>query len=193
MVKITKVYTKTGDTGKTSLAAGKKLAKTTAHIAAIGSIDELNSSLGVVVALLQQQSIMHKLKQQLIRIQNSLYDLGASLAVLPTDRRDDTPKVYETDVKTLEQEIDDMNATLPRLHSFVLPGGNLVTAQLHVARTVCRRTELALLRMGKTDMFGNIEKSYINRLSDWLFVAARFAGKQTGADETLWQPGKRDF
>lgn len=195
MVKITKVYTKTGDKGETSLAAGKRVTKTATRIEAIGCIDELNSFVGIAVELLYQNKnpALTHLQQQLIRIQNTLYDLGASLAVPPEKRRSDAPKIYENDITTLENEIDTMNAMLTTLHSFILPGGGIISAQLHIARTVCRRVELALLRLAAIETVEEYEKAYINRLSDWFFVAARFVTKQLGKNEILWQPGKRDI
>lgn len=193
MVKITKVYTKTGDKGETSLAAGKRTPKTSARIEVIGCIDELNAALGIAVALFEQVPALLLLRGQLIRIQNTLYDLGACLAVLSENRHSDTPKIDTNDITTLELEIDRMNSSLTRLNSFVLPGGGVISAQLHVVRTVCRRAELALLRLAATETVGDNNKSYINRLSDWFFVAARFVAQQTGNKEILWQPGKRDF
>lgn len=188
MVHLTKIYTKTGDKGETSLAAGRRITKSSARIAAIGCIDELNAFLGLVAEWVQEQPSLAQLSNPLTRIQNELFNLGSQLAVLPEDRRSNTPVLHDVNVKTLENEIDEMNESLPSLNSFVLPRGGKVGAQLHIARTVCRRAELALVALNQNEPLEEIELQYLNRLSDWLFVAARFAAKQLGLEELLWSP-----
>ncbi|MCH8126153.1 cob(I)yrinic acid a,c-diamide adenosyltransferase [candidate division KSB1 bacterium] len=192
MVRITKVYTKTGDKGKTTLAGGQKVSKASARIEAYGGVDELNSFLGIVGEYLDDQKKLTKLQSSILRIQNELFDLGSQLAVLAEDRRPDTPVITQTDIKRLEQEIDDMNQNLEPLKSFILPGGGKISAYLHAARTVCRRVERGLVKMSESESLDGVEIPYTNRLSDWLFVAARFVSRQLGKEENLWQPGKRE-
>ena len=173
MVRITKVYTKTGDHGMTRLAGGQQIKKTHPRIEAYGCVDELNATLGVVIETLKDcPQVLLRLKAALLRIQNELFDLGAQLAVLAEDRRGNTPVISKRDVTRLEKEIDEMNEPLPPLTSFILPGGGLTATQLHVSRTVCRRAERQILRLSETDPLDGTEIPYINRLSDWLFVAS---------------------
>lgn len=189
MVRITKVYTRTGDDGKTSLAGGQRIAKTSTRIEAYGTIDELNAHLGLVAETLRADSDGKALLSSILIIQNELFDLGAQLAVLPENRREDTPRIYPEQVRRLEKEMDEFNSQLPALKSFVLPGGGELAARLHVARTVCRRAERELLRLHDAEPLSEQEIAYLNRLSDWLFVAARFAAKLSAVPETLWRPG----
>ncbi len=192
MVRITKVYTKTGDHGMTRLAGGQQIKKTHPRIEAYGCVDELNATLGVVIETLKDcPQVLLRLKAALLRIQNELFDLGAQLAVLAEDRRGNTPVISKRDVTRLEKEIDEMNEPLPPLTSFILPGGGLTATQLHVSRTVCRRAERQILRLSETDPLDGTEIPYINRLSDWLFVASRFAAHHQNIPETLWKPGER--
>jgi cob(I)alamin adenosyltransferase len=192
MVRITKVYTKTGDGGFTTLAGGQKVEKSAQRIVAYGTVDELNACLGLVAeALRGQTGELSELLRQVIVIQNELFDLGSQLAVLPEDRRENTPVIKTDDIARLEREIDRMNAHLPALKSFILPGGGEVSARLHLARTVCRRAERELHRLQKTESLDGTELPYLNRLSDWLFVASRYAAHINNIPETLWEPGKR--
>lgn len=190
MVKITKVYTKQGDHGDTQLAAGKKISKTALRIEAIGCLDELNAITGFAAASLVDPKLK-TLQQQLLQIQNQLFDLGAQLAVLPEDQRMNTPKITETDITQLETEIDNMNSILPALNSFILPGGGESSCRLHLARTVCRRAERIIVKLYHDENLVGIEIKYLNRLSDWFFVAARYAASQLNIQEFLWQPNKR--
>lgn len=187
MVRITKVYTKKGDKGMTQLAGGQQVSKTSARIEAYGGIDELNAALGLVVESLRDQLSSAQLRERMLRIQNELFNLGAQLAVLPEDRRKNTPMIRKENISLLEREIDEMNETLPHLTSFILPGGGETAARLHLTRTVCRRVERGTLRLSENEPLDGTEIPYLNRLSDWLFVAARFAAAQTGIDETLWK------
>lgn len=185
MVKLTKIYTRTGDDGTTGLVDGSRTAKDAPRMAAIGDVDELNSSIGL--AALQATGPM---LAALRTIQNDLFDLGADLAT-PGD--DFTPsdmvlRIVPAQVRRLEDEIDAMNADIAPLTSFVLPGGNALAANLHMARTIARRAERTMVA-ARRDVAVNPEaQRYVNRLSDWLFVAARHANGQ-GADDILWVPG----
>lgn len=191
MVKITRVYTRTGDKGTTQLAQGQRVAKTCARIDAIGCVDELNASLGLAIALLPDQPALASLRHELLHLQNQLFDLGAGLAVLAADKKPTTPALTPHNITYLEQSLDRMNATLSPLPSFILPGGGCATAALHVARTVCRRAERALWHLHANEPLTDTDLSYLNRLSDWLFVAARFTAHELGEREDLWQPASR--
>jgi cob(I)alamin adenosyltransferase len=189
MVRITKVYTRLGDAGMTSLAAGQPIHKTAPRIEAYGGVDELNACMGLAAAALRGEARLAGLLARLLAIQNELFDLGAQLAVLHQDRRPDTPVIAPGQVARLEHEIDEMNAQVPTLRSFILPGGGETAVRLHLARTVCRRVERSVLRLGAAEPLDGTEIPYLNRLSDWLFVAARWAAAQLGEEELLWRPG----
>lgn len=156
-----KIYTKTGDQGMTQLCDGKPIAKDAPEINACGAVDELNAFLGLALAYIKDKV----LQQRLIHIQNELIKLNSQLALAPIQEA-----ISLLDVQRLEQEIDDMNSHLPALTKFTPPGGNKISAHLHVARTVCRRAERAVIRTIKTN---NAVIPYLNRLSDWLFTATR--------------------
>lgn len=188
MVRITKVYTKTGDKGMTRLAGGQAISKGDLRIEGYGTVDELNAWLGIVAEFLREDD-PGKLRSAILRIQNELFDLGSQLAVLPEDRRENTPVITAKNIEALEDEIDEMNSGLPMLKSFILPGGGKASAYLHVARTVCRRAERTLVRLEATEALDGTEVIYLNRLSDWFFVASRYASTHAGVAETLWQPG----
>ncbi|RMF13170.1 MAG: cob(I)yrinic acid a,c-diamide adenosyltransferase [Candidatus Dadabacteria bacterium] len=190
MVRINKVYTRTGDKGMTRLGGGQQVPKTAPRIEAYGTVDELNATLGLVAEALRDAD-PGDLRPRILRIQNELFDLGSQLAVLPEDRVPQMAVISEDDIDRLEQEIDVMNADLPRLESFILPGGGEVSARLHLARTVCRRAERATLRLAEQEPLDGSEIRYLNRLSDWLFVAGRHAATAEGIEETLWRPGAR--
>lgn len=187
MVKIDKIYTRSGDAGKTRLATGEPLDKWDPRVTAYGSVDELNGALGV--AVLHAQGDMAGM---LRRIQNDLFDLGADLAT--PDRGKplgwEPLRIIKAQTSRLEAEIDAMNAAIEPLDSFVLPGGSALAAYLHVARTICRRAERDIARLaGLEDEIVSAEAlSFINRLSDWLFVAAR-AANDNGASDVKWVPG----
>ena len=190
MVRITKVYTRTGDAGQTRLAGGQQVAKTAARIEAYGTVDELNAALGLVAEALRQADVAG-LRARILRIQNELFDLGSQFAVLAEDRRENTPVIRQPDIDRLEAEIDQMNDELPNLTSFILPGGGEVSARLHLARTICRRAEREALRLAAAEPLDGPEVPYLNRLSDWLFVASRAAAAAAGIPETLWKPAER--
>ena len=185
MVKLTKIYTRTGDDGSTGLVDGSRTAKDNPRMAAIGDVDELNSCLGM--AALQADGTM---LAQIRMVQNDLFDLGADLAT-PGD--DFTPsemvlRIVAAQVTRLEAEMDAMNADMAPLASFILPGGTALAAALHVARSVARRAERSLVAAQRGAAINPEAQRYVNRLSDWLFVAARFANGR-GGDDILWVPG----
>jgi cob(I)alamin adenosyltransferase len=178
-VRLTRIYTRTGDQGETSLGDLSRVPKTDARVVAYGVVDELNSQLGVVLA----GEVPEAMRPLLERVQNELFDLGADLS-LPSGK--DGLRVERAQVDALEAECDRFNAELPALKSFVLPGGTEAAARLHVARTACRRAELEALRAPDVNPAVH---AYLNRLSDLLFILARAANADAGEDEPLWKPG----
>ena len=185
MVVLNRIYTRTGDKGDTALGSGERVAKFSARIEAFGTIDETNAAVGVV-----RLSTAGELDAMLARIQNDLFDLGADLCV-PEDGSERALKalrVTQAQVDRLEHEIDAMNEKLQPLRSFVLPGGSAAAAHLHVARTVCRRAERLMVKLARDEPVGEAALKYANRLSDFLFVAARAANLDNGGD-VLWVPG----
>lgn len=193
MVRITKVYTKTGDDGQTGLVGGHRIPKIHPRIEAYGTVDELNSLLGLVASHVTQKdpSIRRdKLHLILQAIQQKLFDLGAELATRPGDEYQGQVKINEADSGWLECIIDAMNAELPALRSFILPGGSPLNAHLHLARTVCRRAEREILRLHQTEAVSAMVIAYVNRLSDLLFVMGRWVGATLDETEVLWEVGK---
>ncbi|MEZ5954033.1 MAG: cob(I)yrinic acid a,c-diamide adenosyltransferase [Hyphomonas sp.] len=187
MVKLDKIYTKTGDKGQTRLATGEPVDKWHPRVAAYGGVDEVNAALGVA-ALHAEGDLLDAIR----RIQNDLFDLGADLATPDRGRALEwTPlRIVEAQVTRLETEIDAMNADIPPLDSFILPGGSPLAAYLHVARTLCRTAERQVAHLAATDgeTVSAEALAYVNRLSDWLFVAGR-AANGNGADDIKWVPG----
>ena len=190
MVYLNRIYTKSGDAGETSLGDGSRVPKTDARIVAYGTVDELNAILGLAVAICSEP-----LRSRLLRIQNDLFDLGADLCVPEIDSGDfqkspeSSPlRVTTEQVARLENWIDAANEQLQPLTSFILPGGNETAARLHQARTVCRRAEIAVLRLCERDTINSQVGIYLNRLSDLLFVLAR-AANDNGESDILWTPG----
>jgi cob(I)alamin adenosyltransferase len=182
-VRLTKIYTRGGDAGETSLGDGSRVSKLDERIAAAGTVDELNAAIGVVLAGGSPPAI----RVVLLRVQNELFDLGADLAVPLA--HEDRLRVTQEQIDRLEEECDRFNADLPELRSFVLPGGGEPAARLHVARTVCRRAEReALVAAGAHDV-NPLTLVYLNRLSDLLFILARAANAADGHEEPLWRPG----
>jgi cob(I)alamin adenosyltransferase len=183
-VRLTRIYTRAGDAGETSLGDGSRVPKLDCRIGAFGTVDELNAALGVALA---DPDLPARLRAHLERIQNDLFDVGADLSV-PfglTDRL----RVDQSHVERLEQLCDELNAELPQLKSFVLPGGTGAAARLHVARTTCRRAEREALAANEEHGINPLVLAYLNRLSDFLFIAARSANAAAGRDEPLWLPG----
>jgi len=179
-VRLTKIYTRGGDAGETSLGDGSRVSKLDPRIVAYGMVDELNSHIGVVLA----GDIPRKLRTPLMRVQNELFDVGADLS-RPWTGPDDKLRVTPGMIYALERDCDELNAPLPELKSFVLPGGADSAARLHVARTVARRAELAALEAEVNPL----ARVYLNRLSDLLFIAARAANAAANTAEPLWKPG----
>jgi cob(I)alamin adenosyltransferase len=182
-VRLTKIYTRGGDAGQTSLGDGSRVSKLDLRLVAYGTVDELNSALGVVLAAHPPDEIRLVLE----RVQNELFDVGADLSV-PLGR-DGRLRVAQSQVDRLEADCDRFNAELPELRSFVLPGGTEEAAGLHVARTICRRAERETLRAAQEHDLDPLTGIYLNRLSDLLFVLARAANAAAGRDEPLWRPG----
>ena len=191
MVVLSKIYTRTGDKGTTALGSGERVPKHALRIAAYGTVDETNASIGMVRVHLGDTE--PKLDAMLVRIQNDLFDLGADLCV--PDRGEkleyEPLRVTEAQVKRLEKEIDEMNAELKPLRSFVLPGGTPAAAALHMARTISRRAERLMVELtaDASEPVGAAALKYINRLSDYLFVASRFVNHHATGD-VLWVPGQ---
>jgi cob(I)alamin adenosyltransferase len=180
-VRLTRIYTRAGDAGETSLGDGSRVSKLDGRIAAFGTVDELNSLLGVVLA----GEAPGEIREVLERVQNELFDVGADISVpfgIP-----DRLRVAQIQIDALEADCDRFNADLPELRSFVLPGGSEAAARLHVARTVCRRAERDALAAVEQAELNPLVPVYLNRLSDLLFILARTAN--SGADEPLWKPG----
>ena len=190
MVKLNKIYTKTGDGGTTGLAAGPRRSKSDLRIESFGAVDEANAALGLAMLHAGDEP---QLAEMLTRIQNDLFDLGADLATPDTGEVQEWEplRIVDTQVERLEKEIDLLNTELSPLNSFILPGGSALSAYLHVARTIARRAERLMVALKEKD--GEIVSAaalkYANRLSDFLFVAARHANEKGTAD-VLWVPGK---
>ncbi len=192
MVRLTKIYTKHGDGGTTRLVGGREVAKDSLRIEAYGTVDELNSIIGIVrVKLGESQAspeIRGRFEAWLKQLQNDLFNLGSDLATRIDDRWDGQPVIEESHVAALESLMDDLNADLPALDSFVLPGGGPIGAFLHQARTVCRRAERVMVALTHEEELGPQAIPYINRLSDALFVWSRWVTKELGEEELLWEP-----
>jgi len=186
MVVLSKIYTKTGDAGETALGNGARVAKHSLRVSAYGTVDEVNATVGL--ARLHSGAMDAALQ----RISNDLFDLGADLCT-PDMHKDATAeypplRMIEAQVLRLEAEIDEMNARLTPLRSFILPGGSALAAQLHLCRTVCRRAERLVVELATMEVVNTDAVKYLNRLSDWFFVAGRIANND-GADDVLWVPG----
>ncbi len=187
MVKLNKIYTRTGDKGETSLVNGHRVSKHSIRPTAFGTVDEVNSIIGV--CRLQTSALSDKtFDDMLSRIQNDLFDLGADLATpIGEERPGEALRVTNNQVQRLEEEIDLMNASLQPLNSFVLPGGEAAAAYVHMARAMTRRAERDMTRLSTEEPVGDAAMQYINRLSDHLFVMARAINQQNGGD-VLWKP-----
>jgi cob(I)alamin adenosyltransferase len=184
MVTLNRIYTKSGDKGQTALGDGVRLPKYALRIAAYGTVDEANAAIGIARLHVGAQG-----DEMLARIQNDLFDLGADLCVPEGGRRSEGAlRIIESQVERLEHEIDSMNAELAPLNSFVLPGGTPAAAYLHLARTIVRRAERLIVELSEQEKLGAAVIKYINRLSDHLFVMARYANDR-GAKDVLWKPG----
>jgi cob(I)alamin adenosyltransferase len=195
-VRITKVYTRTGDKGETALVGGKRVAKDSPRIDAYGTIDELNSIVGLA-RVFNEESLdageAHRfLDEVLCQIQDELFDLGSELATPAEFFQEGMYRVGDAEIKKLEQLIDKCQEDLEPLKSFILPGGGRIGAYLHQCRTVCRRAEREILRLSRTEDVNASTIKYVNRLSDLFFVLSRWIAKQTGEPEYLWQRGLAD-
>ena len=182
MVKLNKIYTRTGDGGSAGLVDGSRVSKSSLRMAAIGEVDEANAAIGVAIAALDEGAIT----DQLLEIQNDLFDLGADVAT--PGEVDGALRIVMSQVERLEQAIDAMNADLAPLESFILPGGSASVAALHLARAIVRRAERAAVALNQAEPLNPHLLAYLNRLSDHLFVAARFVAAREGGD-VLWKPG----
>lgn len=193
-LRLSKIYTKSGDEGMTSLVNGRRVAKNHARIEAYGTVDELNAHLGLAAAsiteLRAEFPALDHLGAILLRVQHELFNLGSLLATDPAQLHPKQPRITAADVQQLETEIDAMNEELPELRSFVLPGGARLNAELHVCRTVCRRAERLCNALAQSEEVQPEVLHYLNRLSDALFVWSRWASKTLGVAEVLWNPNQ---
>ncbi len=190
-MRITKVYTKTGDKGKTRLAGGQQVWKDSLRVEAYGDVDELNSTIGVVrafnAALLGNHPSADRLEEELRWMQNKLFDVGGLLATAPGQTFKNMPTVTAQDVTRLEKLMDRCQKDLPPLKEFILPGGGKISSLLHQARTICRRAERLCVRLGREEPLDPGLVRFLNRLSDSLFVLARWMAKQQSEPEFLWE------
>jgi cob(I)alamin adenosyltransferase len=196
MVRITKVYTRTGDKGETALVGGKRVPKDSPRIDAYGTIDELNSVVGLA-RVFNEESLdageAHQfLDGVLCQIQDELFDLGSELATPPEFFKEGMYRVSQNEIERIEKLIDQCQKDLEPLKSFILPGGGRIGAYLHQCRTVCRRAEREILRLSRAEEINDSVIKYVNRLSDLFFVLSRWISKQTGEAEYLWQRGLRE-
>ncbi len=186
MPRLTKIYTKTGDAGTTALGGGQRVPKDARRVQVYGTVDELNSLIGVALA----HGLCDRLQTFLPQVQNELFDLGSDLCFLEADKQKyKLPQIEDRHVQKLEALIDEINDVVGTLQNFILPGGAPGSAHLHVARTVCRRAEREATTLAREEGVGANVLVYLNRLSDALFVMARFENHERGVAEPLWQPG----
>ena len=178
-MRLTKISTRTGDQGKTGLGDGTRVGKDDLRIAVIGDVDELNSSIGLVLA----ENLPDSLKAPLLAIQHDLFELGAELC-LPGQSR-----IGANHVSRIDENLEKMNAGLSPLREFILPGGSRAAALCHLARTVCRRAERSLVALSRIEQVEPESLKYLNRLSDFLFILARRVNKESGSGDVLWKPG----
>jgi cob(I)alamin adenosyltransferase len=179
--RLTRIYTRTGDDGSTGLGDGTRVSKDSARVAAYGTVDELNSAIGVVIA----QDIAEPIRDMLTEIQHELFDLGGELCI------PGSALIAEADINRLEARLDAHNETLPALKDFILPGGGMAAASCHVARTICRRAEREVVTLSRHDAVRPEAIRYLNRLSDLLFVLARVLARDSGHGEVLWRSERR--
>lgn len=179
-----KIYTKKGDTGITQLIGGTKVSKGCLRIESYGTIDELNSHIG----LIRDQDIEQKYKLQLIEIQDRLFTIGSSLASDPEKSSMKIPDLHESDIQYLEDAMDEMDELLPEMKSFILPGGHTTVSYCHIARCVCRRAERIIVTLQEHDFVAELVFKYVNRLSDYLFVLSRKLSQDLNAVEQPWKP-----
>lgn len=181
-----KIYTKTGDKGKTSLLGGSRVLKSSLRIDTYGTVDELNSYIGLLADFEINQQ-----RQELLRnVQNNLFSIGSHLAAEDPAKFDRLPSLEESEIEQLEKEIDKMTSSLPEMRNFILPGGHPEVSYCHIARSVCRRTERLVVALGNEEDVNEIILIYLNRLSDFLFTLARKMAAEHGVEEIPWKPGK---
>jgi len=181
-----KIYTKTGDKGKTSLLGGDRVLKSNLRIEAYGTVDELNAQVG----LLRDQDVAENHKAFLKGVQNHLFTIGSILATEPSQKKIKLPSLSEDQVLGIETEIDFMDAELPEMRNFVVPGGHPIVSICHISRTVCRRAERRVIALQEHDQVNPVIVQYLNRLSDYLFVLSRKLGQERGVEEVPWKPEK---
>ena len=181
-----KVYTKTGDLGETSLLGGTRISKAELQIESYGTVDELNSYIG----LIRDQINEDQISIELIEIQDRLFTIGSHLSNDKTKKKIILPQIKEIDVNRLENEIDKMDKQLPAMNAFILPGGHTTVSYTHIARCVCRRAERQVVRLNENWVIPAIIIKYLNRLSDYLFILGRKLSKELGANEIEWKPRK---
>ena len=197
-IALNRIYTKRGDAGETGLVGGQRVPKDTPRIEAYGTVDELNAFVGLAAVSCAEDARLAPLAVILRRVQHELFNLGSILATEPADVHPQQPRVTTAEIAQLEREIDSMNADLPALRSFVLPGGTRLNAELHVTRTVCRRVERLVVAMAREAAVPPEAIPYLNRLSDAMFVWSRWVNHVVGVPEVLWEPnaaasGRKDL
>ncbi len=181
--RLSKIYTRTGDSGETGLGDGNRIAKDAPRVEAMGDIDELNSQLGVIIEQMKSVTALAKLAEFLRSNQHRIFDLGGEVSI------PDYAIIKAEHVAAIETQLDAWNSELPPLDNFILPGGSLIVAHLHLARAVCRRAERRLVQLARIESVNPEGLRYLNRLSDLLFVAARYSARVTGTEEVLWEKG----
>jgi cob(I)alamin adenosyltransferase len=191
---LNRIYTKTGDAGDTLLASGERVPKDAPRLECYGTVDELNAFIGAAALTASeaaaQAPALARLARILLRVQHELFNLGSILATTPENVHPRQARITDADIAQLESEIDEFNAPLEPLRSFVLPGGSRLNVELHICRTVCRRAERLLVAASRSDPIDAVNLRYLNRLSDALFVWSRWANAQLGAAEVLWSPNE---
>ena len=193
-IALNRIYTKGGDKGETALAGGQRVPKDSVRIEAYGTVDELNAFLGLACVTCTEETAnagrLGKLGHILRRVQHELFNLGSQLSTLPKDLHPKQARITPAEIEQLEHEIDAMNEELPPLRSFVLPGGTRLNAELHAARTICRRAERLTVALARIEETPPDAVRYLNRLSDALFVWSRWANHVLGVPEVLWEPNR---
>jgi cob(I)alamin adenosyltransferase len=189
-IALNRIYTKRGDSGETGLVGGQRVPKDARRIEAYGTVDELNAFVGLAAVSCAEDPKLGALGGILLRVQHELFNLGSILATEPQDVHPKQPRVTHAEIVRLEKEIDAMNEDLAPLRSFVLPGGTRVNAELHLARTVCRRAERLLVGCAREESVPAETIQYLNRLSDAFFVWSRWVNHVLGVPEVLWEPNK---
>ncbi len=195
-IRLSKIYTKIGDKGSTQLATGERVSKSNIRIEAYGTVDELNSVVGILRDIIEKTAVpsidCNDIIQMIAKIQNELFDVGGELSV-PSEVLNTKLQqvVQKADIERLEREIDAFNEKLPPLNNFVLPGGHLANSTAHLARTVCRRAERAVVKMSEEIDVRDQAKIYLNRLSDWFFVLSRELSRRHGVEEVIWAQNKK--